>query len=382
MNIALAHDSLVQQGGAERVLKNFHELFPEAPVFTVAQGRDMPYAYPAWDVRTSWLQPFFNLLPKLQYWLPLIPLAVRSLRFDGYDAVLSSSSSWIKNITVPEGCAHICYCHTPTRFLWSEPEYVDQEVPAPLRPAARMFLRLIKRWDYAGSRRVTHFIANSREVQRRIQEYYGRDSEVIYPGIDTDFWTPFDREEAGGGKHDYFLLAGRLQAHKHNDTIVEIFNELGLPLHVVGTGRQEKYLRSIAKPNIVFFGRVSDEELRDQYRHARGFIYPQLEDAGLMPLEAAACGTATIGLAAGGSLETIVPGVTGELFGSGVAKVPYSSGDYTGQGNDLRYKDEIKRLIKNWDPQKYQLTALRAHTEQFSAENFKRKISEFINSKV
>jgi glycosyltransferase involved in cell wall biosynthesis len=201
---------------------------------------------------------------------------------------------------------------------------------------------------------VDKFIANSQEVQSRIKKYYNRDSVVIYPPVDTDFWKP------AAAKQDYFLIAGRLQAHKRNDLIVEIFNEIGLPLHVAGTGRQEEYLKSIAKPNIKFYGRVTDEELRDQYSGAKGFIYPQIEDAGLMPLEAAACGTATIGIAKGGTLETVIPDETGELF--------------------LDYdKEKIKQLILNWDGGKYSMEKLRAQAEQFSKAKFKFQILNFLN---
>ncbi len=162
-------------------------------------------------------------------------------------------------------------------------------------------------------------------------------------------------------KGDYFLLAGRLQAHKRNALMVEIFNELGLPLHVVGKGRQESFLRSIAKPNITFLGRISDEQLRDEYSGALDFIYPQIEDFGLMPLEAAACGTATLAYGKGGALETVIPGVTGELFGS------YD-------------KEKIKQLIVNWQPQKYSTDALRSQAEKFSKEKFKQQILEFIHA--
>jgi len=355
MNLALAHDSFTQQGGAERVVEALHEMYPDAPVYALVLDKKLREKYRGWDIRTSWLQPLYDLFPKLRYFLPFIPFAVSLFNFEGYDVVVSSSSSWIKNIKVPKGCVHINYCHTPTRFLWVDKNYFGQEVPKILRPIARPIINLMKKWDYKGAQRVTFFIANSKEVQKRIKQYYGRDSEVVYPFVDTKFWKPTM------AKQDYFLIVGRLQAHKHNDRIIEIFNELGLPLHVVGTGRQEKYLRSIAKDNIKFFGRVPDEQLRDEYSGAKGLVFPQLEDFGLVPLEAAACGTATLGLAAGGNLETIAPGVTGELF----------------EGNDGNI---IKNMILQWDPQKYTAENLRCHAEKFGKERFKRQVSNLINS--
>ena len=293
-------------------------------------------------------------LGKLQYLLPVIPWAVDQMKFDDFDVVLSSSSGFVKNIRVPKNTIHICYCHTPPRFLWIDKEYIKQEVPFLLRPFVKYILSKIQKWDLAGSKRVTHFLANSKEVQKRIKEIYNRESEVVYPGINTDFWKPTIQ------KQNYFLIAGRLQPHKHNESIIEIFNELGLPLHVVGTGRQEEYLKSMAKPNITFLGAVDDAKLRDEYNGALGFIYPQVEDFGLMPLEAAGCGTATIALAKGGALETVTAGITGELF----------------ENYD---KEKIKQIILGWGVKKYQTELLKYHAQKFSKDIFKEQVSDFVN---
>ncbi|MDE2312359.1 MAG: glycosyltransferase [Patescibacteria group bacterium] len=353
LNIALAHDSFTQLGGAERVVEALHELFPQAPVFTTVLGRGLRPRYHNWDIRTSWLQVLYNFVPRLQFLLPFIPLAVSSLSLEGYDVILSSSSSWAKNIKVPKGVVHICYCHTPTRFLWVDGDYVDHEAPKILRPLVRPIIGWMRVWDLKGSSGVSQFIANSREVQKRIKSIYHRDSIIIEPFVDTVFWRPTK------AKGDYFLLGGRLQAHKKTALIVEIFNELKLPLRVFGVGRQEKYLRSIAGPNISFLGRITDEDLRDEYSAAKGFIYPQLEDFGLMPLEAAACGTATLAYGQGGALETVQPGITGELF---------STHD----------KDQIKRLVLDWQPQKYQQADLIDQAQNFSKEAFQGKIKDYL----
>jgi len=354
MRIALAHDSFTQLGGAERVVEAMHEMFPDAPIFTLVLDRHLKDKYRDWDIRTSWLQIFYNIIPKLQYLLPFIPLAVLSLNFADFDVVLSSSSGFIKNIHVPKKCIHINYCHTPPRFLWTDPGYVNQEAPAIIRPAVKLCILAMKRWDIRGSRRVNKFVANSKEVQNRIQSVYHRTSTVIYPFVDSNFWR------ATKAKADYFLLAGRLQAHKKNDLIIEIFNDLEIPLHVVGTGRQENYLRSIAKPNISFLGRVTDEQLRDEYSGALGVIYPQIEDFGLVPLEAAACGTAALAYAKGGALETVVPGETGELF-------------------DSYDKEKIRQAILNWNPEKYRADVLRIHAEKFNKDKFKQLLGNYIN---
>lgn len=356
----LAHDSFTQLGGAEKVMDIFHEMFPDAPVFTLVLDKKLADKYSNWDIKTSWLQKIYNIYSHFQHSLPLIPWAVDSLKINSdkqltSKIILSSSSSFIKAINKPSDFVHVNYCHTPTRFLWSDADYVNQETPSLLRPFAKLFLRWMKKWDYAAAQRVDFFIANSKEVQKRIKEFYHRDSVVVYPPIDTDFFHPTI------AKSNYFLLAGRLQAHKKNELIIQLFNELKLPLHVVGSGRQEGYLRGLAGPNITFYGRVGDHELRDQYSGALALVYPQIEDFGLMPLEAAACGTASIGIAKGGSLETIIPGVTGELFEN------YSS-------------DKIKNLILNWNPQKYSVENLRQLAEKFSKEKFKTSIMEFLNA--
>lgn len=345
--IALVHDSFTQLGGAERVFEHIREVFPQATVFTLVIEKKLRARYAHWNIKTSWLQKVYNLYPRFPHLLPLIPLAVSCMDFSGYDLIISSSSSFVKNIRVPAGARHICYCHTPTRFLWVDGEYINQEVPAGLRWLARMFFGFLKKWDYAGAQRVTKFIANSREVQKRIKKIYGRESSVVYPGVDTDFWRPT------AAKKNYFLIAGRLQAHKKNDLIIKIFSRLGLPLHVAGTGRQENYLKTISKPNIKFLGRISDEFLRDEYSGALGFIYPQIEDFGLMPLEAAACGTPTLGYAAGGNLETIIPGRTGELF--------------------VDYGDEaIMQIIRDWNPDKYSIGALQDQAAAFGKKFFEK----------
>ncbi len=354
-DIVLAHDSFTQLGGAEKVVDALHELFPNSPVYTLVISKKLKDHYKNWEIKTSWLQKFYNLFPNFQYFLPLIPFAAESVVVKDAQIILSSSSGFIKGLKKPKNSIHINYCHTPTRFLWSDSNYVDQEVPLILKPLVKIFLKWMRHWDLKVSKKIDFFIANSREVSGRIKKYYFRDSQVIYPPIDTNFWKPTITKE------DYFLVAGRLQAHKKNDLIIEIFNELGISLHIVGTGRQESYLKSIAKSNIKFLGRISDKELRDQYSGAKALIYPQIEDAGLMPLEAASCGTATIGISKGGSLETIVPGITGELF-------------------DSYNKENIKNIILSWQTTKYQESTLIQHALKFSKEVFYQQILNYIES--
>lgn len=372
MKLAIAHDSFTQMGGAERVVDAFHEIYPDAPVFCLVFDQAFKNKYSGWNIQTSLLQIVYNFYPHFQRLLTLIPWAVDSLDFTNFNVVLSSSSGFVKNIRVSKNSIHINYCHTPTRFLWSDAGYVNQEVPWIIRLPVKWFLKKMKKWDYKGAQRVTHFISNSKEVQKRIKQFYNRDSSVIYPFIDVNFWHPTLQ------KNNYFLIVGRLQAHKKYDLIVKIFNELGLPLHIVGTGRQLDYLRSIAKPNIKFMGRLSDEMLRDEYSGAKAIINPQIEDFGLVPLEAAACGTACIGVAKGGNLETVIPGITGELFGEDVVR-PFM-GNLAEADKSANYNvAEIKKLIISFNPDKYKSTQLLAHAQKFSKEQFKKNILNFVN---
>ena len=354
MKIALAHDSFTQAGGAERVVEALHELYPTAPVYTTVVDAHYPKDLSGWRIVVSPLQYVYTLYAHFQYLFPLVPAALWFVRIPKeYDVLLSSSSSFAKAIHKPRGSVHVLYCHTPTRFIWTDVAHAVKETPWPFKLVVRPFLYVLRWWDLAAARRVDVFIANSQEVQRRIQQFYGRESTVVYPFVDTEFWRPTKP------KADYFLLAGRLQAHKQNEMVVELFNRLGLPLHVVGTGRQEAYLRSIAKPNIHFFGRVSDEALRDEYSGARGYIYPQKEDAGITPLEAAACGTATIGLNVGGTAETVVPHKTGEWFSEGS-------------------EQELQALVEQWDESRYTVTALREQAEAFGKPRFLHAIQQIV----
>lgn len=355
MKISLAHDSFTQTGGAERLIEAVHELYPNSPIYTVVVDKALKPKFINWNFHTSLLQRIYNFYPHFQSLFPFIPMVLPFLKVEPLDILFSFSSSYIKGLTKPKGSIHINYCHTPTRFIWTDSEYAEKEIPSLLRPVARIYFRWLRKWDLRAASKIDLFIANSREVQQRIKTFYHKDSAIIYPFVDTNFWQPTK------SKANYFLIGGRLQPHKNNELIVNLFNRLGLELHVVGTGRHEAYLRSIAKPNIKFLGRVSDEVLRDEYSSAIGFIYPQLEDFGMMPLEAASCGTATIGLGQGGILETVFPNVTGELFSNAT-------------------ETEIEPIINNWDYKKFPETVLLSHAAKFSKEIFQEKIKQLIQN--
>lgn len=354
--ILLAHDSLIQYGGAERVFAELVKLYPNATIFTlVADPEVVALVGISPDrLQTSWLQYCYKLTGSFQWLFWLIPVVLATTKLPQTEVILSSSSSFIKGLN-KSSAIHINYCHTPTRFLWVDSEHAYKEIPKLLHPLAKLMLTWLKNWDSRAAARVDHFIANSREVQKRIEQYYHRQSKLIYPFIDTDYWHPTI------GKQGYYLIAGRLQYSKGLDKIIQLTNELAFPLHVVGTGRYEATLRSLAGPTVKFFGRLSDTELRDQYSGAVAFLYPQVEDFGLMPLEAASCGTPTIALAKAGSLETVIPGVSGELL-------PEFA------------EESLEPVIKKLQTQSYNIAAMQAHAHQFNKTRFHKEIQEFVTN--
>ncbi|GAC1412449.1 MAG: glycosyltransferase family 4 protein [Candidatus Doudnabacteria bacterium] len=358
MKIALAHDSITQLGGAERVLQTLHELYPDAPVFTLVYDQKLKEHFEGWVIVSSPLQYIYNIIPKFQWMLPLIPLSLKFFDLKKFDLVISSSSVFAKNISVPKGVVHIDYCHTPARFLWSESEsYVNEEVPFLLRPAVRLFLGWLRRWDYRGAQAVDFFIANSSNVQQRIKKYYSRDSIVINPCIDSSKFYP------SSPKENYYLIASRLQIHKRIDLAIKVFNDLGFPLHIVGVGRDEQRLVQLSKENIVFLGRVEDSILCNEYSGAKGFIFPQEEDFGLTPLEANATGTAVIAFKKGGALETVIENKTGLFF-------------------EEQTVQSLKQAVLKFEAMHFQSEDLFEQAEQFDKEVFKNKMQYFINQKV
>lgn len=353
--VILAHDSLTQFGGAERVLLSLVDLFPNSSLYTLVAKPEVAKYFKGTKIYTSFIQKFFWILPDFRYTIPFIPLACRLLKVNQGKIILSSSSSFIKAINKPNGGVHINYCHTPTRFLWINKDYLKQEANIFQQIVLKPILNWLKKWDYNAAQKVDFFIANSKEVQNRIKQFYNRESEVIYPGVDTIFWHK--TKETG----NYFFLAGRLHAHKNNELIMKVCNELNLNLHVVGTGRDEENLKKLAGPTIKFLGRLNDEALRDEYSGALAYFFPQLEDFGLMPLEAASCGTPTIALGKGGALETIIDSETGFLFSEPTVDA---------------VKDAIERFNQNpLDKQK-----VIDHAGKFSVEVFKQKISAFLKA--
>lgn len=308
--MAIVHDYLNQPGGAEKVVEVLCRMFPDAPVFTsVYDASVMPAFWQSVDVRTSFMQRLSPRLGFTKAMLPLYPLAFEAFDFSEFDLVISSSSTFAKGvITGPQTC-HICYCYTPTRFLWMYEQYTSrQRLPfgaAGLLPAIVTPLRV---WDYSAAQRPDDMIGISRTVVGRIRTFYRREATVIEPPVEVAAY-------AGGGEaEDYYLVVARLASYKRIDLAVDACTRLGVRLIVAGDGPERKALEARSGPTVTFLGRVDDARLKELLVHCQAVLWPGEEDFGLVPVEAQASGRPVIAFNAGGASETVIHGETGVLF--------------------------------------------------------------------
>ncbi len=359
MRVAIVHDWLNQKGGAEVVLEALVEMYPQAPIYTsMYWPQAMPQAYRSWDIHTSFMDRLPFVKRYHQPFLPLYPLAFENFDFTDYDLVISNKSGFCHGVITAPDTLHICYCLTPTRFLWDYPGYAQRER---LRRLARLalppFLNYLRLWDRAAADRVDHFIAISRTVQQRIAKYYRRDSAVIHPPVDTSKFVPSDSHD------DYFLTVSRLIPYKRIDLAVRAFNELGLPLVIIGDGRDRDSLQALAKSNVEFLGHVPDEVIGDYFARCRAFLLPGQEDFCIAPVEAQAAGRPVIAYAAGGVLDTVREGVTGAFFHE-------------------QTTEALTKLIREFDETHYDPAVIRRHAERFDKRVFKERLTAFIEEKV
>jgi len=310
--LALIHDWLNQLGGAEAVLETLVEMFPGARIYTSIYAPElMPAHYRRWPIRTSFLDRLPGIHHRHQPYLPLYPLAFERFELRGHDLILSNKSGFCHGVRKPAGARHLCYCLTPTRYVWNFDEYAGREgLSTTARLMLRPLLAWLRRWDKRAADGVDDFIAISSEVQRRIAKFYGRESEIIYPPVAVKRFSSVEKSASG----DYFLSLGRLIPYKRVDLAIAACNALGLPLWVAGDGRDRARLEALAGPTVKFLGRVSDADLPELFARARGFIFPGLEDFGIAPVQALAAGRPVIAFAGGGALDTVRDGLNGVLF--------------------------------------------------------------------
>jgi glycosyltransferase involved in cell wall biosynthesis len=299
--IAIVSDPLVQQGGAERTVEALAEAFPDAPIFAVLYSETHGPSSIAARVRPTWLNAVPQANRRHRPFLPFFRGAVESIDVTDFDVVVSSHHTVAKGVLTRADQLHICYCHTPMRALWERPFAEIATVPKPVRPFVAMLFSHLREWDAVTASRVQHYVANSTTTQRRIATYYRRTSDLVFPPIDTQFFTP------GGDVGDYFLVASRPVPYKRIDIAIAATAALGVKLKIVG-GRHGA---RDAPANVELLGRVSDDELRDLMRGAKALVFPQYEDFGMTPLEVNACGRPAIAYAAGGALDTVVDGLSG-----------------------------------------------------------------------
>ncbi len=353
MRVAIVHDYLNQRGGAEWVVAVLHEMFPEAPIFTSIVDRDTLWpGLQSADIRPSWMQRLPGLRGHFKKYLLLYPVVFENVDLSGYDLVISSSSAFAKAVRSRPGAFHLCYCHTPARFIWDYQRYVERErFGRPARALLPMAIRLLRAWDLRTADRPRAYVANSRLVAARIRQFYGREAEVVPPPVDLKRFQPL--EERG----DFYLVVSRLNSYKRIHLAIEAFNSLRLPLIVVGDGPHRAVLERLAGPTIRFTGYLRDEEISQLYGRCQALIFPGEEDFGLTVLEANACGRPVIAYRGGGALETVIPDITGMFFDE-------PSGAALADG-------VLQARERRWDSWR-----IREHAEGYGIERFKEQLGE------
>lgn len=346
LDVALCHDWLTGMRGGERVLEILCESFPRAPIHTLIHNRasvsDLINRHP---IHPSWLQEIPGIHTGYRNFLPLFPWAVRALRVPQADLVISLSHCVAKGIRPPPGTPHLCYCFTPMRYAWLfHDEYVGRN---PLkRLAVRPLLAWLRRWDRVTAPRVTRFVAISRHVQDRILRFYGRESDIVYPPVDLDRWTPDFRPPS-----NFDLVVSALVPYKRVDLAVQAYSQSGYPLRIVGTGGELPRLQAMAAPNIQFLGRQPDSALLELYRSCRQLVFPGEEDFGIVPLEAQACGRPVVAFGRGGATETVVQNASGLFFGEQTVQA-------------------LREAIESCAARTWDSRAIRAQSEAFGVQNF------------
>jgi len=355
--VALVHDYLVQDGGAERVLITLHEMFPSAPIFVLIHQPEATHM----SLRDAKIIPsFLQNLPfaktHYQWTLPLMPMAIEHFDFSGFDLIVSSSSSFAKGIITPPGATHVCYCHTPTRFLWEERVNYIEDLPQLrfLRPILLPVLHNIRQWDKLASLRPDRIVTNSNMSRTRISRYYGRDAEILPPPVETSL-IPIGKGDGG-----YWLAGGRLVPYKKFDVVVRAFTKLNVPLKIFGTGPEEKKLRNMAGARVEFLGHVSDEERVRLYQHAIGFLSPQIEDFGITIVEAMSAGCPVVTFQKGGGAEIVQNGVTGIYL-------------------TRQAWEDIGDIVIRFDRSRFDSAVIRRHAEQYASERFKQEFARILS---
>lgn len=355
--IALVHDYFVQMGGAERVAEAMHDSFPSAPVYTtVALPKGLPGGLRTADIRTSPMQHLPSLERRFRHYFMLYPFAIENFDLSQYDLIFSSSSGYAKGVRRRRNAIHVCYCHTPMRWVWRYDDYVEREgFGGTVRAALPSLLWGLRKWDLRASRQPNYYIANSRLVAQRIKKIYGREAFVIPPPIDVQRFEMAD--EVG----DYYLVLSRLMPYKRIDLAVEACKRANRRLIVIGDGPDRARLEKLADDRIEFLGRQPDSIVNYYAARCRALLFPGEEDFGMAPLEVNAAGRPVIAYRGGGAVETVVEGVTGVFF-------------------DQQNSHSLAQAIEEFEGLSWRQEALRHHAEKFDRTVFAFRVLQFLGS--
>lgn len=359
MKVVFVHDWLIHMRGGEKVLEALAELFPNAEIYTLFYNLSkLSTVLQRMPLQGSFLHSLPGIQKYYRWLLPLMPFVIQTFKIPEADVVISSSHCVAKGVKIPNGALHICYCHTPMRYLWGYEEEYFKGYPPILRKMIGKILSSLRRWDLKSNDSVDLFLANSENVRNRIQKFYQREAQVIYPPLDTDQFKPTGK--SGGS----YLVVSAFVPYKKIEIVIEAFNALDRKLLIVGDGPLKKYYRELCQSSqIEFLGSVSDEELQRLYSAARALIFPTDEDFGIVPLEAQACGTPVIAFAKGGALESVQ---TGLFFH---AQTP----------------EAIRQAVLDFEKRTWDRKSISEKVQRFSKANFKQQflncLEEFFKEK-
>ncbi|MDR0827482.1 MAG: glycosyltransferase [Desulfovibrio sp.] len=349
--------------GGEKVLESLCRLFPQADIYTHVLKRDaISERILRHNIRTTFIAKLPNAVKWYQKYLPLMPLALEQLDLRGYDLVISSESGPAKGVLTDQSCTHICYCHSPMRYIWDFYQDYLESAGWLTRTAFRYFAGRLRIWDYACAARVDHFIANSKNVAERIHKHYRREAVVLYPPVEHARFCPADGNFVTPDANAPYVFLGQLVSYKRADLAIRAFNASGRRLLIIGDGEQRKHLQSIADSNIEFCLRQGDAETVRLLGDARALIFPGAEDFGIVPLEAMSAGRPVVAYARGGALETVKDGITGLFFDQPTPASLNAAIDRL----EARYSEFAPQAISGW-------------AAQFDVSVFEQRLAEYID---
>jgi glycosyltransferase involved in cell wall biosynthesis len=360
VKVAIIHYWLVNMRGGEKVVEALCELFPRADIFThVYTPENISDTINRHTIKTTFIQKLPAAGKKYQAYLPLMPLALEKLDLRPYDLVISSESGPAKGVITRPDAVHLCYCHTPMRYVWDMYHDYFESAGIVTKIFMPYLMHYLRMWDYASAARVDKFITNSQFVAGRIKKHYRRDAEVIHPPVSTGEFV------VSGKQDDFYLMVGQLVRYKRADLAVEAFNRTNRRLIIIGDGKHRREVEKIAKPNVTFLGRQPSHVIADYYSRCRALIFPGIEDFGIVPVEAMASGRPVIAFRGGGALETVVENRTGIFF------------DEQTPGSLLDAVSRFEKIGHEFNPDE-----IVRHARIFDNQVFKDKITELVNSMI